>query len=457
MKKYWIGLASAFLLVACNDKTEEVTKEEKSLTATEVLERAEKAHEEVTAVEIQLMEREKNQGNERHAIEMYDFEAGIISIDYDDAELLYRDEEGLIVAGTPNLQRDQQIMLSVQMDNREKQSKNSFAHFKSLDEDFYSLFDMKETDESFVLTYNGDEDAQMKVMSNALSKYSEAMASELDRDIGEQEVLLAEFGAEWEIDKDTYLVQTVNMRNAYTIKDSGRNETVEVDKVYEYKHVKYNDDVGEIEKPSFLSEETRVSEWSEEEQAQYEQEAADYLDAMIQATVFQNAEEYAKRAPGSEEENKGKGISERDTFKVVYEQNTSGPIDGMDISSEQLEDEIEKVADGFLAAISHTEYEIVEARAIDDKDIEVLLTVRGIDFTSLEWEMVEQIQQEQQNGKIKDEESFVKRNLELQAERYQAISKDDLLPPTDIKVRVWRNPGGSYEVMQDSYLDGFAP
>src|SRR5690625_2259408 len=68
-------------------------------------------------------------------------------------------------------------------------------------------------------------------------------------------------------------------------------------------------------------------------------EAASYLDALIQATVFQDVDGFVSAAPESmsKEDSQEEAEVQRDFFKEIYIENTRANMEGTGVTDEQIE------------------------------------------------------------------------------------------------------------------------
>src|SRR5699024_521431 len=154
----------------------------------------------------------------------------------------------------------------------------------------------------------------------------------------------------------------------------------------------------------------QVDSMDEQDLETAESEAAAYLDALIQATVFQDADTFIDRAPESytEEKKESEAETQRDLYKETYIQNNKQNMKNQ--NADVTEEEIEDLADAFLHALSTTEYEIVEANAESADNIIVTLSIEGIDDTSIYQETEQEIIELHEDGVIADDE-LVSKNL----------------------------------------------
>ncbi|MGG3805045.1 hypothetical protein [Metabacillus fastidiosus] len=205
----------------------------------------------------------------------------------------------------------------------------------------------------------------------------------------------------------------------------------------------------EIEKTEDINKDS--SSLNTEEGEIQEKEAAAYVDALIQATVFQNAEKYTEKAPGPEssEEKQKDGSTQKGFFKEIYKQNTKQNMTGLPVTDEQ----VDKLADAFLKALSVTEYKVIEAKAQSADKIKVTLSVKGFDDSLVNNKTEAELTQFISENKVGKEELIAK-NMEVLTKNYEEVK--DTLEPVNVEVDVDHNPDGSYVVMfQDQYLKGF--
>ncbi|UAC48058.1 hypothetical protein K6959_15965 [Bacillus aquiflavi] len=223
---------------------------------------------------------------------------------------------------------------------------------------------------------------------------------------------------------------------------NGRTSNYNMANTFEY--VQYNK--VKIEKPKVDDEKKEEVTWSKEEKELYEQEAANYLDALIQATVYQNVEGYVEKVPGSQsiEEKQKDGEFQKNLFIGIYIENTKRNIPGAD------DQQIEALANAFMNALKNTRYKVIGAKADKDHFFKVTLEIEGIDQAKLNHEVQMTLMDEMSKGSI-TQKDLSKRDFELQIEKYNG--EIERLKPITISVDVIRNGNGSYMVlMQDQYL-----
>ncbi|WP_040982644.1 DUF6612 family protein [Oceanobacillus jeddahense] len=447
MKNYifGIGLIILLFLAGCSEPE-----------ASEILEEMEQVEQDMTSLDVEF--EESIEGETLAGNGVFDFENNIdyynlgdFALYKDNSDFLIETADGMVAesfAETPAEQEELEKIFSDQLGRM----KTPFAFFVTIDPDIHNKFDIETRDEDYVLTYNGDE-ADMEELGRGIAEQTISMTDGSERlDIETSEMDIEAFALEMVIEKETHHLQQMEQKLTYTFNDISNEQ----DYLYTYSN---HNDAEEIEIPAVTVEAedtdpvetTEQDNLSEEERETLEAEASDYLDALIQATVFQDAEAAIDRLPdGYSEDNKQtEAEMQRDMFKEIYIQNTEQNMQGANIEEEDITD----LADAVMGALSTTEYEIVDAHAEASDDIVVTISVEGISDTSINQEVEQELFTLYTDGEIEDDELDSK-NIELLMEQYNDI--DELLPPVELDVHVMQNPDGTYVVIaQDQYLAGF--
>lgn len=325
-----------------------------------------------------------------------------------------------------------------------------------LDADFYNKFDMETNDNNYLLTYNGDQTEKEKLGRAIVEQPVEAMSYYFGTEIEQSDINIDVFSLEIIIEKDTNRLQQVEQELTYSFDVNDFSDEQHFIYMYSNHDEAEQIDIPEVtmnpnETDTTATETAEQEPLSDEEQETLENESAAYLDALIQATVFQDAEEFINRAPDSysEEEKTSEAETQRDFFREMYIQNTQQNM----LEANVTEEEITDLAEAFMHALSTTDYEIVGADAESADNIIVTVSIEGINDTSVNLETEQELIALYEDGEVADDE-IESKNLEILTEKYYDI--DEILAPVEIEVHVMQDDDGTYAVLlQDQYLAGF--
>ncbi|MEF3327476.1 MULTISPECIES: DUF6612 family protein [Oceanobacillus] len=423
--------------------------------AAEVLEEMEQLEQDMTSLDVKF--EENIEGETLSGNGVFDFEKDIdyynlgnFALYRDNSDFLMETAEGEVMESFATTTADQEELEHI-FNNQLGRMKMPFAFFVSIDPDIHNKFDMEARDEDYVLTYNGDE-TDIEELGRGIAEQTLRITEGSERvDFDPADFDIDKFTLEMVIEKETHHLQEMEQEFTYTFHDLTNDQN------YLYTYSNHNDaEPIEIPAVTVTAEDTEpadaeTTDISEEERETLETGASDYLDALIQATVFQDAEASIERLPDtySEEEKTTEAETQRDMFKDIYIQNTERNMQGTNVT----EQEIIELADAVMYALSTADYEIVEAQAESADSIMVTVSIEGISDTSIYQEVDQELLELIENGDITREEVDSK-TIELLIEKYNAI--DTLLPPVELTVHVMQNPDGSYVVIaQDQYLAGF--
>lgn len=421
----------------------------------DILEEAQQVQEDLSSAELDFEENEGDATVTGNVIFDYDNNVSYYKMNEgfalykDDSDFLIEYEDGMVADALEETYADPEEAESA-IDGQLDFMKMPLAFFTQLDADFYNKFDMESRDNDYVLTYNGNQTDQEELGRGIVQQTIEPFGSEMDS----SDIDIEEFSLQIIIEKETNRMQTVEQELIYSLDHN--NFSQEQNFTYTYFN---HDETAQIEKPVVTMEpedtdNTDIAEMdslNEEEQEIMANEAAAYLDALIQATVFQDAEEFINRAPDSytDEEKESEAETQRDYFREIYIQNTQQNMQGSSVT----EDEVMELADAFLHALSTTEYEIAGAYAESADNIIVTVAIEGIDDTSVYIKTEEDLVALYEDGELADDEIDAK-NIELLIENYYEM--DELLDPVELDVHVMQHTDGTYMVlMQDQFLAGF--
>ncbi|WP_346243930.1 DUF6612 family protein [Shouchella clausii] len=454
MKKQLAVLIGVSMLAACNQGAggEEEKAKEEELTASSVLTAAEKAHQDLQSVEVSFSQMD-DYGWEEEGVASYDFAENVTHIETKSPKLtLFKDsEEFLFISDISSYTRDEKAKYESLLDRMTSEHKNPLAHFKEYDENLFGKFELEEKDGSYLLTYTGSEDDRLLLIESLAQSYVDYNArtwEEDPEDIEFDEVTADSFELSFDIDKDTNRIMSYKIKADYAIDIDGYEREFEADDSYIFSAF---DEVAAIEKPD--KDLTAVGNLSYDQQEQYEQEAADYVDAMIQATVFQNEEEYAARAPGdqSEDEKKEEGAKQKDEFGDLFKMFFGLGLEELNVN----EDVIEEASAAYLKLLQGSNYLMLESNAQSEDTFEVVVSVEGIMLDNIQREIDLLLQNELNSGSISEESSEEELVQAMVSVLEKVAAEDHLAEAREVSVEVNR-AGGSYMILdQDQYLDAF--
>lgn len=439
-----------FILTACSSSVEETA------TSEEILNKVEEEHDTIESLFVNEEVVEHLDDSLSYvATEEIDFENGVIAYDIEESKMkVYKDNDGImiIIDGEhvdPTLGYDevQDFKFTFEMENQ----KNPLKQLKKFDEKFYESLTMKENKGSYAFTYNGDEE-QTRALIQGIVWSNHIQANSLADSYENLDIEDAELEITALVNKKTNRIQMFKIYIKYSPPEEFEIPTVEYTTINKYS--KYNE-VEAIEKPEVVASDLDTNSeevtMSDEEVAQAEQEASEYVDALIQATVFQDVEKYVDKAPGpqTEDEKREDGSLQQTMFRDIYERNTMENMKDSGVTEKQVTD----FATAFMKALSVTTYEIADSKMVSDDAIQVTVSARGFDDIHMNLEVEKVLIEEHEAGKI-EEKDLLNRNVELIIEAYN--SNEDLLEPSEAVVDVMRNEDGTYMVLfQDQYLQAF--
>ncbi|WP_017471317.1 DUF6612 family protein [Amphibacillus jilinensis] len=321
---------------------------------------------------------------------------------------------------------------------------NILTYLATFDQNIVEHFSLEETETSYTLLYEGDDQSQRKVAEGFTEKWSEQTAGLEHYQLEFANVEPIDIEIKVIIDKETFFIEEVDKRIHF--KTLVNNQNKEYDESYLFEYVSY-DEHDTIEKPAIFAEAFNPS----DEDATAAQEAADYLEALIQATVYGNVDGYVEKVPGSasQEEKQEQGEAEKSLFQSFYKENTRRNLGDFAVTEEELDDFVTI----FMLSMEQTDYQVIDTQQVDEDEFVVTLSIEGFDETTAELDMMQMLTSELFDGEI-EEADVLSRQMELAEELYR--SEDYLLPAVPIRVHVLRNSPGEYMVLlQDQYLYAF--
>ncbi|UTR13182.1 hypothetical protein MM221_10995 [Salipaludibacillus sp. LMS25] len=432
MKKLFLGgclFVSLLTVAACQAEP----------TADEVFETASDVHSETDSMDVSFEIEVDDVASSWMMRLDYKNDTYYLVTDDEYAELYQEDDTiGIIINGSVmNPEATRADSYKAVMANFIEHHENPMRRLKEFDETIEEKFELEVTDSDYILTYSGDEKAQQLYAEGLAEEIREQDPSAPDfTDVSANKIELT-----ITIDKETERIQEIHEVLDYTVTAMDEANDIVVENTYTYS----NFQSVEIEKPELLD--TLVG---EEEQALYEDEAANYLEALIEATVYQNAEDFGENAAGSgsPEEKQSEGDHQKESFKEFYRQNTEENM-GEVVSS----DAIDALTDAFMEALSQTSYEVVDSQLVSNEQIVVTLSIEGLQDWAIQSIVEKKLIEEVEAGDVEQEDIF-ERNVELLIDVYEN-AKQYWADPIEVDVTVSRLEDGTYMVfVQDEYLIG---
>lgn len=420
-----------------------------SITAEDAFEESENAMKEIESVKISFSE--KKDGSK---------DKGKIKVDMDndlalyelgnDIEIILRENDYITRDPDGNFHFQEEIDQSDDMKRYIEFMTNPYQVLEQLDDGIKDKFTAEKEDEEITLSFDGDEDESHDFATRLLLYLSSDDGEVTEDDVEDfMEFDLEEVKVEIVIDESNYLLKKVN----YSIDLEEDGDDYSIHNKYTYddydKNMKIDKLVEEVEK-----EEAEQAKAREEEEKVFgeanidEDEASAYLDALIQATVFQDEEGFIKAAPESmsEEDSQSEAEVQRAFFKQAYIENTQTNMEDFGVTDE----EIESLADAFIDALGKTDYEVVGAEEINDHEVIVTVSVEGINETKIYQETDDELRQLIDDGKL-EEEDFAEKNMEVLIDMYEEV---EILDPVEVEVSVLKEADHYLVPLQDEFLLG---
>ena len=224
---------------------------------------------------------------------------------------------------------------------------------------------------------------------------------------------------EFAVNKENYLIEHLSMNIVFEAENSETPEEIAIDFTYD----KYNKkglitQLSESDVNSEATEDTLETDLDDKETAALEKDASAYVDALIQATVFQDEKGFIEKAPESmsDDDKKSEAKLQKGYFKDIYAQNTKANMEGLDVSDE----EIDNLTDAFLGHSKHTSYKIAGAKLKSDEEVVVTVSVEGIDDQKVYADTEEELNKVIKKGKIKQDE-LISKNIEILTNQYKRL------------------------------------
>lgn len=448
-----LALSFALLLSACGmPSSEELTGDVKE------------AQEKVKNVQVKVNGKEEGSSDYKvNGVQEFDFKskAGYINTKMNGEELkMYHDgDETLAVAGeeSTKVQGEEKKYVKALINNARELQQNPIRYYQKYDKNLPNEFDVTEKDKEYVLTFNGDKDKKQKIVAGDAKAYYKITNQGSDTAVDLDQIKGKDFSLVVTIDKETKQIKKVVKNQSYSVKVDGKTENSKSKQTYTYT---YNQ-LDNVTKPKVeaksaaASKDSSTETPSKEKQAAYAKEAGQYVDALIQATVYQNTDQFVAKHPNQHDKKqvKEKGEFQKSSFVEFFETNFKGALSSL--SSNITDEQLNEVSSAFLKALSSTKYTIKDAAySAEDDAYVVQVEIQGFNDASVLAEVMTPLAEKYQAGELSNEQ-LVNELINGVAKRYR--EPVELLPAKTVPVHVVRNGEKDYEVlMQDEYLLTFA-
>ncbi|MGD7007237.1 DUF6612 family protein [Metabacillus sp. 84] len=452
VKFWWAAILPLLILSACGTAPQNVI--ESSSTAQENLDNV--------MVEFTI----ENKGKQSYkGTQKLDFKNKKTLKEYDNGNLIYIDPSSGILGleGENSEMNEGEEEYYRNLSEQElNMGRDYIAYLEGIDPELQNKFKMEsETDHSYVLTFNGTDEEKQSLLEKERADYYKNLFEADQSDNKKQEnIRLKKYDISITIDKETNFMTKLIIHQIFSEKI--QNETQNIDHRKEYIYSSHNklEDIAKPESEEELPAEKPAEEPSEEpaeepgeseDNAAYEEEAAKYVDALIQATVYQNTDNYISKAPDAESDDQKKKSAEEQKgfFIAAFETNLTNALKSFGAAPSP--GKLEKATAAFKNALSQTKYEIVDSKSAEDgTSYTVTLSIEGFSETKLLSKDLTDAITSFQEGKMSGQE-FGDKYLDILTKVYSG--KISLEPAKEATVNVLRNPDGTYAVlMQDEYL-----
>lgn len=449
MKKYLLTLAGLSLLVACSQDADETSGEEQQddLSVEELMSKIEEAHGQLESLEVSFSHTGMY-GTQQDGVASYDFTNGVSHIEDEMGTISYKDSEDFMYISDISY-RDEEEQEKI-LDGWQGEHQNPIAYFKQFDEDLFEKLDKTENDNSYRLTYNGDEEAQellIPAFAREFVEYAAAFLSEEPEDVPIDQATINAFELSFDIDEETNRIMSYQYVANYDLRIQSFEQDLDIEGSHLFSSF---DEVASIEKPD--KDLVAVGNLTFEQQEQYEQESMDYIEAMIQAGVFQNVDEYVERVPGDadEEEKREAGESYQQSFRDEFQLGINLGFEGLDLSDELIND----YADAMLSQFAKTNYLILDSSAISEDTFMVEVSIEGLDMLAVDRELDLLLTEELSNGNY-DENITDEEIIAVLVEVMNRVDGDSLMPAREVSVEVNRAGGGYLLLDEEPLISGF--
>lgn len=453
MGKRWISfiLLLTILLVSCNQETEEVDKvEEINLSSEDILEKVMKTQDERSSFTVDF--REDDQHSKENGIILSDIEADKYMISYNHIdEDYYLTKDDFIVD-------DDFIAISLSRYDEVAETYESLIqkitfplhYFQEEDDDFISYFHVEEDEDTYVLTFDDQGEYNDRLRDTLINIDLFELEEEGKAiDVANVQLKVKDFSIVTDVETD--LLKTFEF-NITLVSDEfpedkkfyGKYEFSDYDSIDPIELPSTDEDLGSL--MDFEKDEAEES-IKDEDIETVEKEAKAYVDALIQATIYQDVDQFIERAPGSmsDEDKTSEGEIQQTMFKEILQENLALNLGQIGISDEQ----IEKLTKGYIESIATAEYEMIGAK-VDGDEIIVTLEISGINESAIydeaELKALENIDENM------TEEEFANEFIDQLIKSFANI--DSLEDPVEKEVTVIQMSGSYHVLLQDEYIIG---
>src|SRR5699024_4282220 len=387
--------------------------------------------------------------------EMYNFEEDLSTIDLLNAEhTIFKDKDKYYLVTQRELRDlpDYEIPIIIsEIIQREEIHQNPLLFYKQFDENFYEHFQVVEDEDTWTFTYAAEEE----VIDAFYTQYTEHMVDgmsmfEDDYESSKvSELTITNFELTFLVDKETTLIIDQELKENTKFMVHGNETNLERTLYSAYNH--YNeaedilipddalditdgnipDDVGDVGDGNPMEEAfDDVFGDRLEDNPELEEKAKAYVEAIIQAIVFQDVDAAVDVSQGTM--TKEDADVQKTFFRDVYIDNTRINMGGVEVEDSYLED----LADAFLSAIGKTSYQVLDAEYDGIEQIVfVTIEVEGMNDMAINAQTEEDMMEFLDEHTDVPMEEMVEKNLEVLADNY--LNYEGLLDPIEMNVPVF--------------------
>ncbi|WP_078392525.1 hypothetical protein [Shouchella patagoniensis] len=450
MKKYLVALFGMGVLAACNSQGADVEAEEpEEVTAAGVLEQAEEAHENLESLEVSFTNTD-SYGMVQEGVASYDFANNVTHIEEDGGTILYKDTDDFMHITDFDYSLNENEPEN-KLDSQVEEHRNPLAFYKQYDEDLYDKFDLEENDGAYKLVYNGekaDQELLIEGFAQPFFEYASYILSEEVENLKLDDVEIHTFDLSFDIDEETSRILSYQYTAEYDVRIQSLEQEYEDEASYLL--AAFNE-VAAIEKPD--KDLTAVGTLTYDQQEQYEQEASDYIEALIQAGVYQNVDEFVERMPVEEDEDRKKEMGEeyKEAFRDDFQAGIALGFEELELSDEL----IDSYTEAWLSLLKSTNYLIIDASASSEDTFYVEVSIEGLDMFAVERELELLLTDELMNGGYSEDVTEEEMMSAIVDVINQISESDNLAPAREVTLEVNRAGGGYLILDQESLHSGF--
>ena len=468
------------ILSGCNNElVDETTAEAETvsevLTVEEIVDELMKSHDNLKNYEVsfeenvKLPEEYKTEGSMQ--VDLENDQSYLENIEDDGTTIMFRDKESVIVSTDDFTESSmgqelEQLLMIIQLE--QEMHSNSISFYQKYDPDFTNRLSLlEENDEYYVLTYDAEpEEREQLIKDVMIDYYFNENGSSIFPGIAQDELEGKEFAYKIHVAKDTFLTIEVEETIGYIFSTSGENMEWEATSNYIYSF----NETDQIKTLAIENENTAKEEESEEitsiensntyesdpEKELHVLESKLYVDALIQATVFQDVEAFVNLHPYSEDMEfvRKKGENHQKMFNDIFISDFMRGFNENSISHFISDEQASEFLEAFLSALSQTRYYTEDAVYDEMNDLFLVsVSIEGFSMEKLITEVLLPIAYRIENGELSESQAMEMYITNLTKRLREPIV---LEAPSTAEVLVVRNGDSHYEVlMQDSYLSHF--